>query len=229
MPKAWPDYTLEELRTHATKTFREGGGSRPDVFLIEINGQQAVLKDQNGADKVFAKFIGPILNWRECKALKKLENSRFTPQLLAQPDGRSFLMSYHESEQITRLDKISIEWPVFFERLKFAIEDLHKFGVAHNDLRNPTNILVNNDGEPILVDMVACFCRGQKWNIANRWLFEKFAQVDKSAIRKLKGRVAPELIDEQDIDARDIAGRPGMWIKSLGQVIRKISRKFFTN
>jgi len=224
----WSTYSLEQLRTHATQTFREGGGSRPDVLLIEIDGEQAVLKDQSSADKAFALIVGPLLNWRECKALKKLASVSCVPDLLCQPTSRSFLMTYHTSEQITRLEKYEPDWPEFFEKLSTAIAEVHKAGVAHNDLRNPTNTLVTPNGDPILVDLVACFCKGQAWNKPNHWLFNKFCQVDLSAITKIKSRVAKDLITDADVVAEDIAGRPGMAIKELGQWIRRISRKLFT-
>lgn len=224
----WSQYTLEQLKANATQTFREGGGSRPDVLLIEIDGHKAVLKDQSGADRFFALLIGPILNWRECKALKKLSNVSCIPDLLSQPSARSFLMSYHESEQITRLQKFTPEWPVFFDKLTCAIQEVHNAGVAHNDLRNPTNTLVSPQGDPILVDLVACFCQGQAWNLPNQWLFNKFRQVDLSAITKIKSKVAKELITDNDINPEDIAGGFGMAMKSLGQWLRKLSRVLFT-
>lgn len=225
----WQNYSLEQLRANATATFRQGGGSRPDVFLIEIEGEKAVLKDQGGADKVFAFLIGPILNWRECKALTKLADVDCIPNLLSKPSARSFLMTYYESEQITRLEKFTPEWPAFFDKFSAAIEAVHQAGVAHNDLRNPTNTLVTANGDPILVDLVACFCRGRSWNLLNQWVFNKFCQVDLSAITKIKGRLAPELISENDVVAEDIAGRPGMALKRLGQLIRRVSRKLFTS
>lgn len=228
MPNFWSHYSLQELRAHQVHSYRRGGGTRPDVLLIEIDGKRAVLKDQNGADKWFAQIIGPILNWRECKALRKLAHLDCTPTLLARPDARSFLMTHHESQQITKLDPLEADWPEFFLKLVDAIEQIHAAGVAHNDLRNPTNTLVTPDGDPILVDVVACFCRGQRWNIINRWLFHKFTQVDRSAVRKLKQKFAPDLVTDLDIDARDIAGRPGMWVKGAGQIIRKLSRRLFT-
>ena len=224
----WSDYTLEQLRSNATHTFRQGGGSRPDVLLIEINGHKAVLKDQSGADKAFALLVGPILNWRECKALKKLAHVSCIPDLLGQPTRRSFLMSYHESEQITRLEKYTPDWPTFFDQFSAAIDEVHQAGVAHNDLRNPTNTLVTPDGKPILVDLVACFCRGQRWNLPNQWLFTKFSQVDLSAITKIKGKVAKDLIKNSDVKPEDIAGGFGMAVKGLGQLIRKASRVLFT-
>ncbi len=225
----WSQYSLEQLRANATTIFRQGGGSRPDVLLIDIDGHKAVLKDQSGADKSFAFLVGPLLNWRECKALKKLKAVACVPDLLAQPSLRSFLMTYHESEQITRLEKFTPEWPVFFEKLRNAIDEIHHAGVAHNDLRNPTNTLVTPEGEPILVDLVACFCQGQAWNLPNQWMFKKFSQVDLSAITKIKSKVAKDLINDTDIVAEDIAGRPGMAIKGLGQSIRRLSRKLFTD
>lgn len=224
----WSNYTLEQLKANATRTFREGGGSRPDVLLIEIDGHKAVLKDQSGADKMFALVVGPILNWRECKALKKLAHVSCIPDLLSQPSRRSFLMSYHESEQITRLDKFTPDWPTFFAKFTNAINEMHLAGVAHNDLRNPTNTLVTPDGEPILVDLVACFCQGPAWNLPNQWLFSKFSQVDLSAITKIKAKVAKELINTSDIQPEDIAGRFGMAVKGMGQLIRKLSRLLFT-
>ena len=228
MSVIWSNYNLAQLRQHATKTFREGGGSRPDVLLIEINGEYAVLKDQGGADKLFAYIVGPILNWRECKALRKLASVDCVPNLLHTPDSRSFLMTYHQSEQVTRLDQFTPNWPDFFEKLKNSISEVHANGVAHNDLRNPTNTLVTPNGEPILVDLVACFCQGSSWNLANQWLFTKFCQVDLSAIKKIKKRVAPELIDKSDIESEDIAGSLGIIAKQLGQWVRKASGFFFT-
>lgn len=225
----WSHYSLEELRQHASHTFRQGGGSRPDVLLIEIDGHQAVLKDQSAADPLFSTLIGPILNWRECKALTKLSTLECTPNLLAKPSTRSFLMSYHRSEQITRLKECQPDWPDFFTQLEQAIQQLHAAGVAHNDLRNPTNTLVTPEGKPILVDLVAAFCRGRIWNLPNHWLFNKFCQVDLSALTKLKSRLAPDLLNDGDLHAEHIAGRFGMGARQAGQLIRKLSRKLFTN
>ena len=225
----WTDYSLAQLRAHAVQTFRQGGGSRPDVLLIEINGEMAVLKDQNSADKWFALWLGRLLNWRECKALGKLADAACVPNVLSVPDKRAFLMSYHPSEPITRLTDTQVDWPDFFQRLNQAVAQIHRLGVAHNDLRNPTNILISPAGEPILVDFVGGFCRGKNWNVLNRWLFNKFSLVDQSAISKLKRRVAAHLMDDNDIQAQDIAGRSGMLARRIGQWFRKISRRLFTD
>ncbi len=225
----WSQYTLAELRERHTTVFREGGGSRPDVFLIEIDGEKAVLKDQNAADRFFALFIGPLLNWRETAALKRLEDNQAIPKLLAKPCSRSFLMTHHESQQITKADASKINWPSFFEKLETSVQQMHSQGIAHNDLRNPTNTLITPQGEPILVDLVAYFSKGARWNFIKNWLFFKFCQVDASAITKLKSRFAPELVQENDIQAEQIAGQAGMAARGFGQWIRRISKRLLTN
>lgn len=224
----WSQYNRETLRSAAIQSFREGGGSRPDVLLIEIDGQYAVLKDHNATDRLFALLIGPLLTWRECKALKKLHAIDGIPNLLSQPDARSFLMTYHPSEQVTKTKQSDPDWPNFFPKLETLIRTMHSHGVAHNDLRNPTNILITNDGQPVFVDLVACFCQGHRLNAINQWMFGKFCQVDYSAVTKLKTRVAPELIKDSDIQTEEIAGTLGMTLRKLGQWVRRLSRVLFT-
>lgn len=49
-----------------------------------------------------------------------------------------------------QLDKIK-----FFEALESAVASLHSLGLAHNDI-NPDNIMMENDGTPILIDFGSC-------------------------------------------------------------------------
>ena len=105
---------------------------------------------------------------------------------------------------------------------------MHEIGVAHNDLRNPTNTLITDEGHPVLVDLVAYFSQGSRWNWPRNWIFRKFCQVDLSAITKLKLRYAPELVTESDIHPEHIAGQSGMRVKRFGQWVRRVTRALFT-
>jgi serine/threonine protein kinase len=40
----------------------------------------------------------------------------------------------------------------FFRDLKQSLRDVHACGIAHNDLNKPENILVREDGSPVLID-----------------------------------------------------------------------------
>jgi len=229
LPVQWSKYSLEELRKNAISSYREGGGSRPDVLVIEIQGEQAVLKDHNRTDKGFALIVAPLLVWRETKALKKLKQVSGIPNLLSVPDKRAILMQHIPAEQIVKLNKIKPVWEDFYPRLLQLINQMHQAGVAHCDLRSPTNTLVTSEGEPVLVDLVACYCSGAKWNFVSNWIFDLFCKVDLSAVTKLKSKTAPHLLDKSDVDATEIAGGAGMLMRRFGQLVRIVSRSLFTS
>ena len=50
---------------------------------------------------------------------------------------------------------------LFMELLESAIHHLHSLGLAHNDL-NPTNVLLADDGRPILIDFGSARRIGEK-------------------------------------------------------------------
>jgi len=128
-------------------------------------------------------------------------------------------MSYHDAAQINKVNPDEIDLPAFFNSLKGVIDEVHQHGVAHNDLRNPTNILLDQNQQPILVDLVAAYCKSPNWNLPGNWLFNKFCQVDYSAITKLKNKIAPELVTDDDVVAENIAGRSGMRARAIPQVV----------
>ena len=224
----WQQYSKAELRTFAVASYRQGGGSRPDVFLLEKAGEQAVLKDHAGMDPAFAKFVGPLLTWREAKALRRLTGVTGIPELLYCPDKRSLLMEHVNAKQVVNVAIEQYDAKEYFADLRTLIERIHVHGVAHGDLRSPTNALIDENGQAVLVDFVASFGKGSKLNIFNRFLFNKMCLVDISAITKLKKRIAPELLNETDIESEDVAGNIGMIMRSLGQSIRKLSRRILT-
>ena len=225
----WQGYNKAELRSFAIQTYREGEGSRPDVFLLEKDGEQVVLKDHDGMDAAYARFIGPLLVWREVKAMRRLKHLSGVPKFIFCPDKRSLLMEHIEARQVVNVNKSEYDAIHYFQNLKDIIEQMHQQGIAHGDLRSPTNALIDANGGAVLVDFVASLGRGSTWNILNRYLFNKMCLVDLSAVTKLKKRIAPQLLDETDLDSMDIAGKKGMIFRAFGQLIRTLSRKLFTN
>ncbi len=225
----WQQFSKAELRQFAVQTYREGGGSRPDVFLLEKDGQQAVLKDHDGMDQKFARIIGPLLAWREAKAMRRLSTVEGIPKLICQPDARSLLMEHVLARQVVHVDSSEYDAKKYFVSLRTLIQSMHEKGVAHGDLRSPTNALIDEEGRAALVDFVASLSRGSRLNVVNRYLFNKMCLVDFSAITKLKKRIAPELLDDTDMESADIAGKKGLMFRKAGQLVRTLSRKLFTD
>jgi predicted Ser/Thr protein kinase len=223
------DLSLEQLRAHTVKTFRRGGGSRPAVLLVRVNGEQAVLKDYSQADPWFRRVVGPLSVRREARALKQLAGARGVPRLLRVVNRDALLLEYIPGTSAREVPPGGLT-PPFFERFYRLVDRLHEFGVAHCDLRSEGNILVGADGEPHAVDFTAHFRRGRRWNPLSRWMYDKFCEADRVAVARLKKSHAPELLT--DAERRALARDRKTWLERtarfIGKSVRHISRWLLT-
>jgi hypothetical protein len=220
---------LEDLRAHAVKTFRQGGGSRPDVLLIRSGDEEAVLKDYGKADPWFRRLVGPLSARREARALEQLRGVRGVPRLLRQVSRNALLLEYIPGTSAREVPPGGLP-PQFFERFYRLVDRLHEAGVAHCDLRSTGNILVGADGEPHAVDFAAHFRRGRSWNPVSRWMYVKFCEADRVAVARLKKSHAPELLSEPEQQA--LARDRKTWLERgariIGKSVRNLSRWLLT-
>ena len=108
------------------------------------------------------------------------------------------------------------------------LDQMHQQGVAHCDLRSPTNTLLTADGKPVIVDFVASVQRGRRWNSIANGLFKQFVQADDAAINKLKNHVDPTLLTEvQRKRLKDHSGVEKL-ARRIGGGFRDVSRRLFT-
>lgn len=221
------ELSLGDLRGAVQDVYRRGDGSRPDVMLIGVDDEFAVLKDHGACDPWFARLLGPLLSRREARALERLGDVRGVPGLLARPDSRSLLIEYLPATALEDAAE-GTDWRAFFVRLDGLLADMHSQGIAHCDLRSPYNTMISAEGEPFIVDFVASVSRGRRWNVPANLLFERFARADREAIIKLKKSAAPYLVTESEESAyasRSAVERVARWI---GATTRNLSRKLFT-
>jgi len=223
------DHSLAELRTHAVKTFRQGGGSRPDVLLVQMNGEQAILKDYGQTDPWFRRLVGPLSARREARALRQLEGIQGVPRLLRTLGKNALLMEYVPGSSTREVPPGGLT-PLFFQQFYHLVERLHERGLAHCDLRSQGNILVGADGEPHVVDFAAHFRRGRGWNLAARWMYNKLCEADRVAVARLKKSRAPDLLTETEHLAlsRDRKTALERTARFIGKSIRNISRFLLT-
>lgn len=223
------ELSLKELRGRATKTFRQGGGSRPDVLLIGSGGEQAVLKDYGQSDPWFRRLVGPLSARREARALKQLEGARGVPRLLCRVGRDALLLEYIPGTSAREVPPGGLT-PQFFDRFYRLVDRLHEYGVAHCDLRSQGNVLVGADGEPYVVDFAAHFRRGRSWNPVSRWMYAKFCEADRVAVARLKKSHAPELLTEPEQQA--LARDRKTWLERgariIGKSVRNVSRWLLT-
>lgn len=209
--KPLAELSLEELRQRIVHTFVAGGGSKPAVVVVRADDGEAVLKDYSNCSGLFAFLIAPLLVAREAAALRQL-NLHGVPRLIRCPDRRSLLM-----ERLQGVHKAlwhpAGRTPEFEARLRTLLEKMHEQGVAHCDMRRASNILVDAQGQPYLVDFVSSVRRRPFWYF-DSWFFRPLCNGDFNALAKLKTRARPhELTDEEREQAtHSLLARIPRWI-----------------
>ncbi len=217
------ELSYDELLALGQHRFAPAGGTRPGVWLLQQGDTRAVLKDYHVCNGWFRILIAPLLVWREVSALRKLAGMRGIPQLIQQVDRISFVIEYLPASRLAR--KQRGDWPEpDWTRLSEVVAEMHARGLAHCDLRRSSNILFSEDGEPFLVDFAGHVKRGGSWNLPWNWAFARFCRADRTAICKLKHRVAPDSLTDEECAL--LAQRS--WLdelaRGIGGSVRKLSR-----
>lgn len=214
--------TRAQLHAHARRYYKVGGQTEPEVALIVYGNARAVLKDYARTPGWFGRIVAPVLIWRETSALRRLAGITGIPAIHRQLDARGVLIEYLPATP----------WPqakppeMAYERLAVLVAAMHERGVAHCDLRAPSNMLVGEDGTPYIVDFVARVCRGAGWNLPWNWVFREFVGADESALAKLRKRFAPRLLthaDEALLNDRGVLERVA---RAIGERTRDLVRFF---
>lgn len=86
----------------------------------------------------------------------------------------------------------------FFGTLLRQIENMHRAGVAHGDLKKKDNILVVAGRHPILLDFGVAVMRKSGPRPVNRYFYRLFKRFDFNAYVKLKYRKRIDLISAAD-------------------------------
>jgi predicted Ser/Thr protein kinase len=221
----WNNTSLEQVRGHAIASYRKARGSRPDVLLIEIDGERAVLKDFSNSDTWFRRLLAPMLVRREVRSLQRLDAIAGIPRLLQVYPPNAFLIEAVAGKPASAVESDVLD-ARFFERMQTLVNKMHDKGVAHCDLRSTGNTLITVDQQPWLVDFVASIKQGSRWNLPSRWLFGKFVTADNGAVLKLKQRLAPSLVSEQERARLDEPrGVLENIARFIGKTVRNLTRR----
>ena len=216
---------VDKLRLHTVQTYRTGEGTRPEVVLVRVGSRQAVLKDFSRSAVWFGRVLGPLLAYREARALALLDGIRGVPRLLRKVSMRALLIEHIDGIPARAIPPGSVT-PELFDKLEELVRAIHERGVAHCDLRSGGNIVVNSAGQPYLVDFVSHTVRGTPlWN----WVFRRFCQADLVAVLRLKKRLAPALVSVDD-EHRLLSDRNAILPRAarmIGRNVRNISRLVF--
>lgn len=118
------------------------------ILLVEEGGRRFVRRDL-GATPWWLRVPAWGLARREARALQHIDGMHDVPRLLAW-DGRWLDRSFMAGDAMyQRPPRGDLAW---FRAARRLLQELHRRGVAHNDLAKEANWLVTEDGRPALID-----------------------------------------------------------------------------
>lgn len=184
----------EALRSLEQTVLSAGHATAPRVSVVSLDDRQFVFKDYAATAGLFRRLVAPLLVWRETTALQRLADVDGIPCLIGRVGRRGLLMDYVPARPLPTAELSATTVPA----VEAIVERMHAAGVVHADLRAARNVLVDDAGQPYIVDFVARLCRGPRWNAPWNWLFEQFRAADHSALAKLRVRYAPSQVRPED-------------------------------
>ncbi len=198
--------TREDLSRYTVRVIHRGVRAQADALLVNVNGELGVVKDYGQTRGLFRHVLARYLMAREAKALACAQGTPGVPRFYGQPDPWSLTIAYVEGQPASELEPGTVP-PEFFDRLHDTVQHLHAQGVLHCDLKRASNILVTPDWQPWLVDFAGALLRGRRWNPLARMLWHWYHSDDYKAIIKLKRRLAPELVTDEELAFLQQRGR----------------------
>jgi hypothetical protein len=131
-----------------------GTRAKADVLLVESDAGTVVLKDFAGRSPWIRRVLGPWLLDREERAYRRLADVEAVPRMLGRLDPAALVVEYRPGVLLSR--SLAGRLPAgFVASLARVIDEMHRRGVVHLDLRHRSNVLAGEDGRPVVLDFAS--------------------------------------------------------------------------
>lgn len=192
-----PRLTRQALAGAQRVLLSRGSRFKPEVVRIELAAGPAVLKDCAHLP-FWSRWLGRWLLHREARAMERLAGLEGFPPVLARLDADAVLIGMLagrplDGEAFARAPQ---QWAA---ALRQRVSLMHGRGVYHLDLRQPQNLLIEEEvGTLGVVDFGAGHCPGP-WTA---WLVAPLLSwVDRQAVLKYLARFAPQELSRPEAEA----------------------------
>jgi serine/threonine protein kinase len=193
-------------------------GHRPDVppcVLLKIyhTDRWAVLP---------LGWLGRFLCRREMLYYQLLDGIHGVPRLLGQYGEAGLVRQFIPGCNLREYRAHSTPDQSFFPSLSHILEQVHARGITHNDLSKPENVLVTEEGAPVLIDFQIALAAGTwRWPIVRlfgRQLMRYLQKIDRYHLGKLHRRARPE---DFSADSLAEARTKGVLLQLHGWLLRR--------
>ncbi|KPK48635.1 MAG: hypothetical protein AMK72_06450 [Planctomycetes bacterium SM23_25] len=215
------------------RTYRLEKTLKQDFFAatgryVSDDGRRVCLKHYHEEP-----FLGWPLQWagrlmadREVRHYRLLQDTGGVPRLVGRVGKSAFVHEWVEGHDL--LDRAAPPPDDFFDRLEGLVESLHARGMAYVDMNKPDNVLVADDGRPVLIDFQISWApRPSPWPLGavKRRLLAMLQEADRFHVGKLKRLYRGDLMTPEQ---RAASKRPPWFLRIhrvFGAPLRDLRRR----
>jgi RIO-like serine/threonine protein kinase len=200
--------TPDEVEAATRGLLGKQGPFRPTVRLVESAGGTLVAKDYRACTPLYRWTVGAWNLAREEEALRRLDGIEGVPQFRGRAGRWILLMTWIRGRDLGKVRRYR-QTPEFFDRLMAIVEEMHRRGVVHLDLRQRRNILLRSErgARPAVLDFGSALCVRPGGP-----LHRLLTRIDRSGVLKYKRRAQPDsLTSEEARSLRRVERRRKLW------------------
>lgn len=173
---------------------KKGRSGNADLYLFHKGGEKLVLKSFSGRSWLVRNTIGRFLISREIKALVRLRDLPGIPHKALRVNAFTLCYRFTEARQVSefydRKDSLGTD---YFTQLESLVAAMHEFNLVHLDMRNRENVMVTEEGKPLLLDFQSYL----DLKLVPKILHPFLKQIDESGIYKHWLRISPDTISKR--------------------------------
>jgi len=217
--------TIKNLPEKQICVIRQPTNTRPIIRLVEDGGIQGIVKDFSVNGFVYRNIIGRFLLWRETRAYQRLKGIKGIPVFYRRIDDLALVISRVQGKDLENLSEEEKPDPEFFQKLTKLIQECHRHGIAHCDLKRSSNILIDGFGNPYIVDWAAAIIDKEFFICPFTIIYKRFIKDDFKAVTKLKMRYCHEGITDEERKIYIQRGIVERYIRAVRDFARKRLQK----
>jgi len=186
--------TRADFRSVPERTIWRGLSYKADLLVYRLDGEEVLLKDYGRKTGIWREVLGVMFTAREARALRALRGVEGIPQFRGRPDAYSVAMAFVSGKRVRRGDPQLRGNEEFVRRLWRTVQEMHRRGVVHLDLKHRSNLMVSPAGQPIILDFESALCFPRAWPVG-RLIVMLLGQLDWLAVQNWTRKLCPQMLE----------------------------------